>query len=62
MKTLLRKFWDEPAAASAVLVAAVLAAGEAFLGDGLTASDLPSILAVLGVGGLTRPLVSPKKP
>jgi len=61
MKVLLQKVWTEPAVASGLLLAALVAAGEAFLGDGLTASDLPAILAPLGAGGLTRGLVSPVK-
>jgi hypothetical protein len=62
MKVLISKLWNEPAVASGVLLAACVALGEALAGDGLTASDLPAILAPLGAGGLARQFVTPSKP
>ena len=61
MKELAKLFWNEPAIALGVLAAAALAAGEAFLGDGLQASDFPAIATVVGASGLIRQFVSPAK-
>lgn len=61
MKALVKKFWEEPAAAIGVLTALGFALGEAFLGDGLQSSDLPAIGAILGPAFVTRQLVTPKE-
>lgn len=54
MKTLIRRFLNEESVALGVIAAAVTALGEAFLGDGLQASDLPVILGFLGFGAAAR--------
>lgn len=59
MKVLIVRLWEEPALAGAVLLAAVYALAELLIGDGLTASDLPTILAPLGFGLGLRELVTP---
>lgn len=61
MKVLVNRLWNEPAVASGVLLAVVVALGELLTGDGLQSSDLPAILAPLGAGGLARRFVTPTK-
>ena len=45
MRVLLDRLENEPAVASGVLLAIIVALGEALIGDGLQQSDLPAILA-----------------
>ncbi|MDX6534011.1 MAG: hypothetical protein QOF68_1755 [Gaiellales bacterium] len=59
MKVLIERLWREPALASGLLLSAALLLGEVLIGDGLTSSDLPAILAPLGAAGITRRYVSP---
>jgi hypothetical protein len=59
MKVLAYRLWNEPALAIAVVAAVVLAALEQFTGDGLTASDLPTIATFPIVGGAIRQFVVP---
>jgi hypothetical protein len=54
MKILIRRFLEEQSFALGVLGAIAMIAGELTLGDGLQATDLPAILALLGVGTAAR--------